>query len=359
LPAGTNATFSIIDGTSGSTLLSCNSTQAQAGCNLTSISASSVHIKTTLATSTPGITPLLNWYNISWTPAYGNQVDLSVLAINFSTQSAVEGQLIQLSVNVSNIGSAASGNFTLELNISLFNGTYVLDQRLLQNLTSIGAGSSTLVAFNWSAKIGTYRFGAYADTYNNVSETSEVNNNYSMNYTTQSWHYQFGIYNYTVKLMGSSTFENWNVTNVSGYIYYSDADSSYSPTDLRPLNGTNYLSLADSALGMAYFNDSIVRLYDQNGDTWADTYRNMSIAGTYYMVPVINSTDSGTFVTGMLFDSGDGATYDGSQDLVFVTMLNASKQGRYGTYDYEVRLPVRLAKLKSGTDLLLRMDDVS
>jgi hypothetical protein len=359
IPAGTNASFSIIDGTSGGTLYSCNYTTAQAGCDISSISATSVYIQTRFTTTTPGTTPALSWYNISWTTST-NQIDLRVLGMNFSKQDAVEGELIQVSVNVSNSGSGASGNFTLELNISLYNNTYSFDQRLLQNITSLAGGNSTLATFNWTAKVGTYMFSAYADIFSNITETNETNNNLTRNYTTSAWYYVDGKYNYNIELKGvASTFQNWSAPNLTGNIYYSDADSVYNPSDLRPLNGTNYLALADLALGMGYFNDSLRRLYDMNNDSWPDNFANMTIAGVSYLVPIINSTNSSTFITGLMFDSADGATYTGAQDLVFVTMLNQSKQGKFGVYDYEARLPSKLATLKPGTSQILRMDEVN
>jgi hypothetical protein len=357
IPAGTTASFNILDGISSSILLSCNSTQAQAGCSLSSLSASSVYIQALLGTNTSGTTPLLNWYNISWSGT-APTVDLNLTSISFSAQGAIEGETVQVSVNVSNVGQSASGNFTLELNISLYNGSNVPDQRLLANLTAIQAGSSVISNFSWTAKIGTYIFSAYADALGNVSESSEANNNLLTNYTVVSWQVQYGKYNYSVMLMANNTLVLWNVTNATGNIYYSNANAVYNPSDLRPLNGTNFLSLADTALGMAYFNDSLRRLFDQNNDTWADVFVNMTLAGTSYLVPAINSTNSSTFMTGVMYDSADGSPYTGSQDLVFVTRLNSNRPGKYGVYDYEVRLPSKLAKLY-GANQLLRMDEVS
>ncbi|MCD4739915.1 hypothetical protein K8R43_01835, partial [archaeon] len=70
-------------------------------------------------------------------------------------------------------------------------------------------------------------------------------------------------------------------------------------------------------------------------------------------VPVVDSTNNTNFTTGILWDSGDGgAEYNGSQDLVFVTEINANATGAYGTYDYELRLPSGLKKLVSGSDLV-------
>jgi len=207
--------------------------------------------------------------------------------------------------------------------------------------------------------VGTYRFDAFADVFNDIDEANETNNQDWANYTVSAWEILYGKYNYNLTLVGGDIFMNWSTVNLTGTIYYSDSDSVYNPVDLRPLTGPNYLSKADSALGMTYFNDSITRLYDPNGDTWPDYFVDMVIAGNQYSVPAINSTDSSTFVTGIMYDSADGASYTGANDLVFVTLINMSKPGRYGTYDYEIRLPSTLSRLKGSLSQITRLDEVS
>jgi hypothetical protein len=299
----------------------------------------------------------------SFTSAYSllgrSGSDLTVTNITYSSSQSIEGQLIQVNVTVMNNGASASGNFTLELNASLYNGSYALDVRSLQNMTSISASTSAVTTFNWAAKVGTYRFDAYVDIFNSAAETNETNNQLSVNYTTTSWHTMYGMYNYSLQLLVNNSFLSWNTSSITGNIYFSDVDSVYNPTDLRPLNGTNFLAFADQALQMAYFNDSIRSLYDPNNDTWPDAFTQSTIAGTAYYIPVINSTNSSTFVTGLMYDSADGTPYDGTQDIVFVTMLNMGRPGKYGFYDYEVKLPSRLAKLKGSLIGVLRVDEIN
>jgi len=45
-----------------------------------------------------------------------------------------------------------------------------------------------------------------------------------------------------------------------------------------------------------------------------------------------------------LWDSSDAnnGEYNGTQDVVFITKLNNNAPGRYGIYDYEIKIPVRL-----------------
>jgi hypothetical protein len=192
-----------------------------------------------------------------------------------------------------------------------------------------------------------------------VDETNETNNNLLANYTTSAWETRWGSYNYSLVLMGTAVFQQWSPENLTGNIYYSDYDSVFNPSDLRPLSAAGYLASADAALGMTYFNDSISRLYDLDSNTLPDSFEDFTIAGATYAVPIIYSTNSSLFVTGLMFDSADGVTYDGTQDLVVVSKINMRQLGKYGLTDYEVRLPVRLATLKAGTNQMMRMDEIT
>ena len=68
-------------------------------------------------------------------------------------------------------------------------------------------------------------------------------------------------------------------------------------------------------------------------------------------VPVVNSTNTISFVSGIVWDTSDGGDgqYDGTEDAVFVTTINESQAGKYGVYDYEIRVPVRLRDYTSGS----------
>jgi hypothetical protein len=67
-------------------------------------------------------------------------------------------------------------------------------------------------------------------------------------------------------------------------------------------------------------------------------------------IPVVNSTNSTSFKTGILWDYGDGGTtYSGSQDVVFLSIVNKSQQGYNETRDFEIRIPATLGQL-SGPD---------
>jgi len=92
---------------------------------------------------------------------------------------------------------------------------------------------------------------------------------------------------------------------------------------------------------MSSFKDSVSILFENR------SYRNFTIHQRLIEnVPVINSTNNSNFVTGILWDMSDDTdgefSIDDKEDLVFVSNINKEKEGAYGTYDYELKIPVRL-----------------
>jgi hypothetical protein len=65
-------------------------------------------------------------------------------------------------------------------------------------------------------------------------------------------------------------------------------------------------------------------------------------------VPVINSTNSSAFQTGMLWDYSDenNGEYNGTQSLVFISGISPRTASKYGIYDYEIRVPAMLRQYK-------------
>jgi hypothetical protein len=70
---------------------------------------------------------------------------------------------------------------------------------------------------------------------------------------------------------------------------------------------------------------------------------------TINSIPIVNSTNSSSFVTGILWDTTGGFNfYSGTQPIVFVTVMNQSQQGAYGIYDYEIAVPAKLRDYVAG-----------
>jgi hypothetical protein len=246
--------------------------------------------------------------------------------------------------------------------LSAENGTWV-PVSSNTTLVNVSAGSWVLANFSWTADLGLYRFAAYADSDESYAESNESNNVLFENYSISSYQIEYGSVNFSKFLSNAalSRYRNWQVDDPSGVMFYADADSSYLPFNLLPLNGSNDLDEADTALGMTFFDDSLSARWDADDNGFADDTATFVIAGiSIQNVPVIASTPGSPFVTGLMWDSADGGSeYDGTQDLVVVTMINASLVGTYGTYDYEISVPSRLESILPGVDLVERYTQIT
>ncbi len=307
------------------------------------------------------------WFNVTEFDAYAGgqedqtQADLKILNITFSDDSPNENRNITIYVNVTNIGESQANDFVVQLNISRWDGSWNLNKTLNSSEYDLPADETVLIDFAKVMDVGTTQFKAYADWDNSVSESNESNNEFSKNLSVSAWHIFYGSFNYSKVLrnINNNSFITWDVVNKSNMFYY-DYDASITPSDLLPLNNTNDLSEADSALGMTGFNDSIEILFDPNEDGFSDKFRDITISGTTVEnVPIISTTTSGAFITGLLYDSADGGSqYNGSQDLVVITQVNMTQVGEYGTYDYEVKVPSRLKRLVGSINSVTRLDEL-
>ena len=112
---------------------------------------------------------------------------------------------------------------------------------------------------------------------------------------------------------------------------------------IHPENVSDDFYEIDVALNMTNLTDSINRTFTFNSTPLNTT--NLSTYGSKIdALPFINSTNNSNFITGIIWDKSDAnpGSYNGTQDIVFVTKINLEKQGAYGVYDYEIKVPARL-----------------
>ena len=143
----------------------------------------------------------------------------------------------------------------------------------------------------------------------------------------------------------------WNQTDVTGSnVFVADTDNNIAFDKLQAIgrNATNGTAVGandfveiDSHMGTTNLNDSVNRTFTAGGSP--TSYMNLTaFKHVINDVPIINSTNTSSFVTGILWDSTGANFYTGTQPLVFVTVMNQSQVGKYGTYDYEIAVPATL-----------------
>ena len=155
-----------------------------------------------------------------------------------------------------------------------------------------------------------------------------------------------------------------NRTGIKGHILIAHIDSSFSYEDLKAITrntendpvGSAFTEL-DSALNTTDFEDSIKNVWGAGTDTPIQTKLFNLSSGLITNVPIVNSTITSDFVTGILWDTGDdqgNLRYDAldKEDVVFITEITYEKTGQYGTYDYEIKIPALLRDYIGSSDKL-------
>jgi len=319
-----------------------------------------------------------HYWNVSCTDIAGNtntsetwnftivMPDLTINAenITFNESQFIEGKNITVFANVYNIGENNASNFTVEFRRGGVTGE-LLGSR---NISSLSINENKTLNISFIQTLGINNIFILVDTPINtngsVKEKNESNNVANKSFIVESWHYVYGNTSATL-YMYDSTYNysySWSLENGTGSkIMVVDSDSIVDWLSLQALgrnvsggieNETkNDFEELDTALSNTNYPDNINTTYTYNGAP-IEIMNITILMNTIENVPVVNSTNNSNFKTGILWDTsddtGDGH-YSGSEDIVFITIVNESKQGKWGVYDFEERIPSRLRYYK-GTD---------
>ena len=186
-----------------------------------------------------------------------------------------------------------------------------------------------------------------------MDEIIEDNNKNNNTLQVPGYSYLYGHVENNIYLANSdneSIYYYLDLANVTGNILALDEGSTIGFGALQAIGRdvdnnsvSNDFNDTDQALNMSKYNDSIRWVYTRNTDTPIATKSMTIFDRLINNIPVVNSTNTSSFQTGILWDMSDGGgQYDGTQDILFITEINQDKTGAYGTYDYEIRIPTNL-----------------
>jgi parallel beta-helix repeat protein len=210
-----------------------------------------------------------------------------------------------------------------------------------------------------------YEFNVTYDGLVPVSQQDDVDHNLVENVTMgqDPWHYFYGFVsgNITLRDSAGNRFYKWIPTQKVGHVFIANTDSSIDWLNLTGLGrtedggaSTDDFEEADTDLEQPSAVNGVNDTFSTDGSAGRET-RDYTIFGRLVQdVPVENSSNNTAFMTGVLWDSSDGADDEygnENEDLVIVTKINESTKGKWGTYDYEVRVPHTMDTYKgaSGT----------
>jgi len=284
----------------------------------------------------------------------GADLHLTKNLIFLNATPTQEFDSILVNVTLENKGCGVAVNFKM----GLFEGEKDSGGTSHTNNTESISGLETKShLFIWPANIGLTNLFVYADLDNTISEYNESDNEANITIYLQAWQDIYG--NTTInRVLATQNLKNismWiNEENSPGNVFITDTECDINWYNLQAIGRDEANQLTsddftniDTILSMTTFNDSVYQKFTNSG-TPIDV-ENFTLFNTeVYNVPIINSTENSAFQTGILWDTSDDTsandeydTFD-KEDLVFVTKINRETQGKYGIYDYEIKIPARL-----------------
>jgi len=287
---------------------------------------------------------------------YSETADIIIFSnnINFSDNSPIENQEINIETTIYNNGCQEANNFLV--------GFYSSDpdlgsQQIGQNKTlNIAERSSNFTNITWAAQVGPTNIFIKADVSNIISEDNESNNKANKTINVEAWQEFFGIIN-SSKILGDFYLNNislwFNESTSSGNVFVADRESTIDWTALQAIgrsisgqNSSDDFEDIDIILEMTSYNDSVKNKFTTEGYTPKETTNFTINYEIIENVPVIPSTNNTNFITGILWDSSydtdDEFSETDNEAIIFVTKINKETVGAYGTYDYEIKVPVNL-----------------
>ncbi|MBI3027269.1 hypothetical protein HYY70_04080 [Candidatus Woesearchaeota archaeon] len=280
--------------------------------------------------------------------------------ITFNSTSPVEDDNITVNATVFNIGSITATNVLVRFfDGDPGNGGNQIDTD--KTISSLASLQNKTVNATFRISLGLHQIFVLVDPLSAIVEANESNNNASGNISVPIWHFATGNVtgNLLLRSIGNRTIFSWDITAATtGNLFVVDSDSSITWTNLTALgrnitgqNASNDWEELDRALNTSNsskYLDSINRTFTSNYVP-INTTSFIVFARTIYNVSIANSTNSSNFVTGILWDqsddTGDGQ-YNGSEDVAFITEIERNLTGKYGVYDFELRIPSTLKRLK-------------
>jgi hypothetical protein len=290
--------------------------------------------------------------------------DLIITAgnITFSNTTPIEGQNLTVNATIFNIGNSTAGAFTVQFyrGDPDFGGVQINGDK---NVPTLLPGANITFSVNITAVIGQNDVYVLVDTplatNGSVTEEDESNNKNFNSVQVGFYHIFSGTTNNLRRVADSSVLPlfTWNQTDATGSnVFVTDFDSTLNFLAFQALgrdtsNNTQFDDFAelDQRLNGTNVTDGINSTWTTGGSpegTAAYNFYKTIVSN----VPIVQSTSVDAFRTGILWDTSDGGTeYNGTQDVIFHTLINESQAGSRGTYDYEVRVPATLRDYTGAT----------
>jgi hypothetical protein len=282
--------------------------------------------------------------------------EISADDVRINVSTVEENQNITISVNVTNIGGTNAKNILVQFfdgnpdsGGMQLNGNFTIDLNISQNKT---------VSLSWQFPIGLRTIFVEVDRNMTHAELNESNNKANITFNISAYTIVYGNVtgSLVIQSIANKTVFSWQISNATtGNILVIDSDSYIVWSNITALgvnvtggNVTNDFAELDLSLNMTNLTDSINRTWTTLGKPRsAQAFTVFSNVINY--TPIVNSTNSSNFLTGILWDKSDSnpGEYNGTQDVIFITEIRRNQVSQYGIYDFELKVPARLRQYRT------------
>jgi hypothetical protein len=272
-----------------------------------------------------------------------------------------EEEFIEITATIRNLANLTATNVLVgfyEGNTSIKNSSINLSEFEIVNVSA-----------NLISKMGQSKISVLVDppieTNGTFKELNESNNIANISWNVGSWHFFYGdaltLSNLILADNETNRIINWSADGIeNGNVYVADYESTILWTSLQSIgkttlgiNSSSDFSEIDNLLNSSSYYDSIYLVYT-NEEIPKQT-ENISIFDSIiHEIPVINSINNSNFITGILWDTSDDSDgefgIEDKEDLIFIAPINKHKEGAFGIYDYEIRVPAKLREYYNEED---------
>ncbi len=276
--------------------------------------------------------------------------------VNVSVQNATGGMIANANVNFSDAYTLNVLNASTDANGQT--GYLTLTEYKQDGTQVYGINETTYTPHQINASVAGYYFsGATAQNSTNVTVDRSMDTTVVV---SGSWSLVQGSFDGNVSLRSGANdyMMAWANASPSGFVFAVPQGGNLNLSNLAALSRNQSGVLepddfdqADALLNLSGQTDSIYEVFGNGSGTPQQT-RTFNLAGfDRTNVPIVNSTNSSAFLTGILWDATTvGAfTQASAPTLVFVGNTAQNGQGRYGVHDFELRLPHTLDAYHGGT----------
>ncbi len=297
------------------------------------------------------------WFNLTLPDFF-----INVSLISFNQSNPKEKEMVLISAEIFNNEGSDSKNIKVQFyDGNPSSGGIQIGQDILLNISRFNSTNTSVI---WQAEMGTSEIYVLIDppinSVGDLNETNETNNFASRNISVGAWYILYGDISssseFALKDSGANKVLTWLADNFKGgNLYVTDYEASVDWLNLQAIGKKKDNSQSnsdfeeiDNLLGMENFEDSVKNTYTFGGFA-KDKANFTTFSKVVEDVPIINSTNNSNFITGILWDSSDSQDeeFDSSEDLVFISKISNDLQGKFGKYDYEIKVPAALRNYNS------------